>query len=446
MKRQGAVRNVVTAALVASISAHASADADLVIVDIGAIVGWGAVNDLHAYSVALTHCNPGNVEIQWAEGSSAHPVTGVNLLRLKEGRLEMIGMSWMSHVMCPLQQNACGSCEPAPTCAALGVHCSTASGAPLYGAQSALGPRSQINPVTGSFPYPVIAPNAAPTVGRRLQVSGVDLDPALNTGAIYLIEAFSISAADAGAGAGNNSSVRRVLVGPKVNGTWTLVPTGPTKQQVTGIELWPANANGWGVPDPWMVSALISIPDDGRLRLAARVTAVTPGTWRYEYAVLNQDSLRSVQRLSVPLPNGISVWNVHAHLPPHHSGEPYDTAPWTSVESPFNIEWRCEDFETNPNANALRFGVLGSWSFDCAAPPAPGAVTMTLHLPGTPTQVSAALLVPSIAGDLNGDGHVDGDDLGALLGAWDGAGFADLNGDGVVDGGDLGALLGNWTR
>jgi len=47
--------------------------------------------------------------------------------------------------------------------------------------------------------------------------------------------------------------------------------------------------------------------------------------------------------------------------------------------------------------------------------------------------------------DLNGDGVVDGADLGALLNAWgtnDPA--ADLSGDGVVDGADLGILLNAW--
>lgn len=46
--------------------------------------------------------------------------------------------------------------------------------------------------------------------------------------------------------------------------------------------------------------------------------------------------------------------------------------------------------------------------------------------------------------DLNGDGLVDGADLGALLGQWGSDGSADLNGDHVVDGADLGALLGAW--
>ncbi len=52
---------------------------------------------------------------------------------------------------------------------------------------------------------------------------------------------------------------------------------------------------------------------------------------------------------------------------------------------------------------------------------------------------------PPIPGDLDGDGHVTGADLGALLGVWGQSGVpADLNNDGTVDGGDLGIQLGNW--
>lgn len=53
---------------------------------------------------------------------------------------------------------------------------------------------------------------------------------------------------------------------------------------------------------------------------------------------------------------------------------------------------------------------------------------------------------PGVPGDLNGDGHVNGADLGMLLGAWGTGGVpADLNADGTVNGADLGALLGAWT-
>lgn len=47
-------------------------------------------------------------------------------------------------------------------------------------------------------------------------------------------------------------------------------------------------------------------------------------------------------------------------------------------------------------------------------------------------------------GDINGDGQVNGADLGLLIGNWGGAGTGDLNGDGTVNGADLGILIGHW--
>ena len=77
--------------------------------------------------------------------------------------------------------------------------------------------------------------------------------------------------------------------------------------------------------------------------------------------------------------------------------------------------------------------------------------------PGTPrTAAGTAVVSLAIAltasaqcpSDLNGDGFVNGDDLGTMLGAWGpcvGSSCpADLNADGSVDGDDLGTLLGGW--
>ena len=55
----------------------------------------------------------------------------------------------------------------------------------------------------------------------------------------------------------------------------------------------------------------------------------------------------------------------------------------------------------------------------------------------------AQSLVATVAGDLDGDGDVDGADLAVLLGGWGGAG-GDIDGDGTTDAIDLALLLGNW--
>lgn len=53
--------------------------------------------------------------------------------------------------------------------------------------------------------------------------------------------------------------------------------------------------------------------------------------------------------------------------------------------------------------------------------------------------------IASCPPDFDGDGSVDGNDLGFLLAAWGpGGGVADLNGDGFVDGSDLGFVLAAW--
>lgn len=54
---------------------------------------------------------------------------------------------------------------------------------------------------------------------------------------------------------------------------------------------------------------------------------------------------------------------------------------------------------------------------------------------------SAYVFDVSRAADLNGDGCVNGVDLGGLLGAW---GTADLNNDGLTNAADLALLLGSW--
>lgn len=66
---------------------------------------------------------------------------------------------------------------------------------------------------------------------------------------------------------------------------------------------------------------------------------------------------------------------------------------------------------------------------------------LTLTVIGTPG-------LPPAGPDLDGNGRVDGYDLGLLLGAWgpcSGACVPDLDHDGTVGGSDLGLLLGAWT-
>jgi hypothetical protein len=81
---------------------------------------------------------------------------------------------------------------------------------------------------------------------------------------------------------------------------------------------------------------------------------------------------------------------------------------------------------------------------------AAGSYVLSVTRDDALTNVAASALtwfvdLPVILGDIDGNGVVNGADLGLQLGAWGTAGPGDLNGDGIVNGPDLGVLLGAWS-
>jgi hypothetical protein len=421
------------------------ANPDVIVGALPAMQKFGTVGGITAYSIATTSCNIGNAQLTWQSNTNQHPVISQNLYRYLDGRFEMIGMSWLKHGFCALQQSLCGPCQPAGTgCPpVLGIGCSDPYSTSLNGQQSILGPRSQVNAATGFFPYPFSAPPAEQTIGRRLQVANDDLNPALNPGAVYFAEGMYIHPEDsAGGNVMNNASYRQAVVGSFSSGGYNLSLTGPTVQQVPAI-------NAWKALDSEVQLEIRDVVGDGRFILGYRVYDNGDGTWDYEYALYNFNSHRSANSFSIPLPAGVTITNVGHHHIAHHSGEPYATDAWTPTVSADSITWSTTPFSVNPNANALRWNTMFNFRFTADTAPEAGTSTVGLFRPGGAASTTIAAAVPSAAeavcvGDLNGDGVVDGADLGELLSAWGSSGPADLDGDGVVDGADLGILLGNW--
>jgi hypothetical protein len=58
--------------------------------------------------------------------------------------------------------------------------------------------------------------------------------------------------------------------------------------------------------------------------------------------------------------------------------------------------------------------------------------------------ISAVVCVNPCLGDLDGNGVVNGADLGTLLAGWGNPGNSDLDGNGDTNGADLGTLLAAW--
>jgi hypothetical protein len=402
-----------------------------------------------AYAFGTTSCNIGTGQLSWyGAPDNRHPFIPTNMYRFKSGRLEQIGMSWGKHGFCALQGTLCGACIPAGSgCPPiLGIGCSDPYSAGLNGDQGGLGTRKEVNAATGVFPgsYNAGMPAAAPTIGRRLQVNATDLNPALNSGALYLIEGQYIHPEDAAAGNDdNNASWRQFTVGSLTSGAYNLALTGATRQQEAAIEAWGQFVGGVEYAD-------IAVPGDGLFIAANRVTDNGNGTWRYEYAIQNLNSDRAARALSIPLPAGAVVTNAGFRDVNYHSGDPYDATDWSISTTGGAITWSGGVFATNPNGNALRFATMYNFWFDANRPPIAASATLGLFKPGSPGDPAAMAVTlrgPAAGppGDFNGDNKVNAADLTILLGNWGGSGVGDINGDGSVGAQDLAALLSAWT-
>lgn len=429
---------------------------DVIVGGLDGIAKWGTVSGVTAYSIATTSCNIGDMPLLWIASTNEHPVIAQNLYRLKDGRFEQIGMSWLKHGFFALSLSLCQTCTEQTDGSRLGVGCSDPYDTSLNGEQANLGPRSQVDAFKGSFPYPFTAPGFSGAIMRRLQVANTDLDPALNPGALYYGEGHYVTADDATWGnQNNNASYRRVTVGSFTGGGYNLSMTGQTFREQPAIYAWLAN-------DPTVTITPFNAPGDGRFLLGYKVTQIGPDLWHYEYAVHNLCSARNGRSFSVPIPAGVTVTNIGFHDVDHHSGEPFATTDWTATLSNGALTWATETFAQNANANALRWGTLFNFRFDANVAPTAGAITFGLHKPAAQNSLEVSASVPSnpdpclaiASADANCDGAVNFFDIDPFLvalfdntaylanGDWCGNNCAtDVNSDGAVNFFDIDPFL-----
>jgi len=318
---------------------------------------YGAVGGIRGYSVGTTSCNLGGEELDWISNTNQHPVIGQNLFRLKDGRFEQIGQSWLKHGFTALQgTTCCTNCQAWPNGTHLGVHCSDPYSSGLNGQQTGLGPKFEVNASTGVFAYPYTGQGqTGDAIYKHLQVHETDVDPTLNAGARYFVEGQYVTQDDAAANhQDNNSSYREVTAGAAPD--FHLTFSGSTMRERAGIY-------GWKDSDP-TVSITGFDMNDGHMDLGFKETNLGGGNWHYEFALFNMNSDLSVQSFSVPRPPGAIPANIGFHDVDYHSGEPFDGADWTATVTAASITWATQTFAQNQNANALRWGTLYNFRFD----------------------------------------------------------------------------------
>jgi hypothetical protein len=163
-------------------------------------------------------------------------------------------------------------------------------------------------------------------------------------------------------------------------------------------------------------------------------------------------SSTDVNTLTVPMSATVAGPSVEALIPVSNFGFTADQATMDidSVQIPTGpftyVSGTATGVGAVPGSVRVRFNPTGL---------TPGAYTASAtitvsdeNIPGARTAQVVATLSATIGGgnpsDLNGDGIVNGADLGILLAAWGSTGPADLDQDGSVGGSDLAVLLGNW--
>jgi hypothetical protein len=425
-----------------------TAGPDVIVGDIFGFQRWGQANGATAFTFAPTLCNIGTSGAVFESNSNQHPITVHNLYQWKpltpgadHGSFRQIGMSWASHHFFALSNNmCCDDCVPTNG-TTLGVKCSSPESASIMGSAFVLGPRSEINPVTGDFPFIHASASGDPTLAGRVQANDADLDQAdaLNADSAYAVENLTISPDDAINGAGNNNASHRPVTVSSTGSVHSIALSGATAESPAIM--------AWGDIEPGVLYSTIDAPGDGRFIIASNASDDDgDGVWRYEYAVYNMNSDEATAGFTVPVPAGVAVSNIAMHDIDHHSGEIYDTADWPGVRTADAVHWEAPAFSPATDRNAIRWGTLFSFGFDADAEPEPADTTLILFASGSAAPV-VSLKAPRgsvCVTDLNGDGVTDTADLGVLISAFGshGATPADLNGDGAVDTADLGILIG----
>jgi hypothetical protein len=372
---------------------------DVIVGDIYQLRTWGSLSNQTAFSIGTISCNIGTARLDWIASTPVHPVIAQNLYRVRDGRIEQLGMSWLKHGFVVAAGSTCGNClDPNPNY--LGVNCSDPYSAGLNGNWGRLGPRSEVNASSGDFTFPFTElPTPRTVLDGRIIVANDDLRPQLNPGARYFAEGHYIHPQDAQAGRGNNNaSYREVFVAEEPTGelSLTLVASSPVVRTESAIR-------AWKFVHPDVAIHTIDVPGDGQILVGIRTTPAGVGSMRTDVAVQNLNSHRSVRSVKVNFLEGAVTDSTFRDVDYQH--EPYSGTDWLASISGVSIEWSTEDFAVNENANAIRWSTL--YAFGCKAPSAPVSIDVGLFRPGDQSSIHVPLEgspfvggVPELASDL----------------------------------------------
>ncbi len=417
----------------------------------------GSSDGMGGYSMATVSCNWGDETLDWYGGTNQSPIIMQNMFRLKDGKFEQIGIqSFMKHSFCALSEPGCGDCQ-STDCDTLGIGCADTYWAGLNSGGDA--PRSDVNAFTGEYPYPFTYSPSGPSATRgNLVVPNDDVDPALNSGARYFLEAMYIAADDHAAGNGdNNASWREIEFNSGGIGNPNVLANGPEQTNAGECAI-----RAWAAIDSSVRLNTTHVPDEGKIIVGSKVTDNLDGTWTYDYAIYNMNSDRSIRRVSIPKGTADITSQTFRDIE-HNSGHIWDGTDWDMNVSSDSAIWETETYAENEDANALRWGTMFNFSIVATAAPEYASIELGIFKPGGPDSFEVGTFVPAgepvdpcdlplgnCPEDLDSNNIVGVGDLLTVVDGWAVCGDgtfrpdADIDGDCCVTVSDLLAVVNAW--
>ena len=336
-----------------------------------------------------------------------------NLYRINaDGSIEPIGRSGLKHAY---HANTGGTClDNCNSSHALGRGCTDQYSTGDNDQPVNMGPRSEVVAATGIWgrcgsiwdtqctgnQQPADPPgnpygNGNDSWTRRMKTHESQLDPAVNPGATYLIEAWYVARDDI--------DIYNSMATEQITPTWIpgspglWYPANPTNYRLgPAIDRWvdptspPGNAQ----------TTELAPAEGGHTKVAVKATDLGNGSWRYDYAVMNLDYSRAVVQapqngydprvvsnqgfdsFTIPLPAG-SVVSATSFRDNTNMGD----QPWTVVVGSNSVVW-------SSAGTTLDWGSMYAFSVTTNAAPGSGSSTLHVAQAGTPSTYDVATLVP----------------------------------------------------
>lgn len=342
-------------------------------------------NGRNGLTMSTTSCNVGTQNIPWAAPMNVqHPVIAMNLYRMKDGKFEQVGMSWLKHGFFATNSPGCGTCQHPGTGSLLGPGCSDTYGTGNNSDRDFLGGRDEVNPFTGVWTctnsYFSNYQNdcndrrsslpALDAVAHRLDVADSDL---ANAGATYVYEAYYINT--------NETDKYNQIASRRAN--ITRPATSFVIQELDSQQTLGPAINRWGD-----MRATATPRTEGDVIVAVKVTDLGAGMYRYDYALYNHDLDRQVREFSIPVPAGAIVQNME-----FRDIDSNATNQWAATYADEKVQFSTGVFGSS-TANPLKYSSVFNFRFDTNAAPSQGTVKLGLFKPGSSADLLAAVKAP----------------------------------------------------